>query len=231
MHRGIRVAATTTLVLAMFAAGGCALRPAQQPAAKPFHMPAQAEVQTVALHAGDFVTADMRLYLPKGGRRVVGEVTLDQCGGHFPSEAARIARRQMGVVVRGMVPGTGYSNEVVVYTGDAAAQALSELRAATRACPTGRYLRSAVAGTPPLRYEILANHSNPARLPVHSGQYILERLTARSGRSLYLAAVFQQKGDVLDGSYLVAVKRPSRARIAELMREARVTGTRLAQLP
>jgi hypothetical protein len=117
---------------------------------------------TVVLTPADAVrrAALTRADLPAGfganvqqqGDTVDGQVTLDLCGAHYPSEALRVARHQVRFPVSG-TGSLGIGNEVVAYEPGGVAQAMSELRAAVKSCPTG-FVPSTVQGVPPLRYDI-----------------------------------------------------------------------------
>ncbi|MEW6155594.1 MAG: hypothetical protein AB1673_16650 [Actinomycetota bacterium] len=91
-----------------------------------------------------------------GGDQTANEVTLNLCAAAFPSEALRIARRQVGVVDprQELV----MSTEAVAYQDEAAtAQAFVELRAAQAGCsgalrrPSTGEVVGLVFGTPPDR--------------------------------------------------------------------------------
>ena len=63
-----------------------------------------------------------------GGRQVNGQVTLDFCGGGYPSEALRLRRFQ--TIYANPAGGAQLSNEVVRYAPGGARQALGRSRAA-----------------------------------------------------------------------------------------------------
>lgn len=77
-----------------------------------------------AADPGDFSLMD-------GGDQVVNEVTLDLCDADYPSEALRVARRQ--VQISGQ-PGWVSSEAVIYDSPDAAEQALYELEQAVAEC-------------------------------------------------------------------------------------------------
>jgi hypothetical protein len=72
-------------------------------------------------------------YPMNGGRQVSGQVTLDFCGGGYPSEALRIRRFQAIYAAQG--GGAQLSNEVVRYSPGGARQALREVALRVRTCP------------------------------------------------------------------------------------------------
>ena len=68
-----------------------------------------------------------------GGRQVDGQVTLDFCGGGYPSEALRLRRFQ--TIYANRAGGAQLSNEVVRYAPGGARQALREVARRVRTCP------------------------------------------------------------------------------------------------
>jgi hypothetical protein len=100
-----------------------------------------------------------------GGDQVAGQVSLDLCAAHFPSEALRTSRWQVGVAdPKG---NETMSTEALVYRDvNATTQAFSELRAARANCPTG-FVTSAVDGEPPLK--TVFNASPDASWPATPG--------------------------------------------------------------
>jgi hypothetical protein len=134
------------------------------------------------------------------GDEVDGQVTLDLCGGDFPSEALRVARHQVAFPI-GDDFDRAVSNEVVAYERDGADQAMRELRRAVDRCPD-RFVGSAVATKPVARYHI-------KQLPPHgswqTGSLALHiRVEARAGDSpsYEYIAVYQVRGQLLSALYL-----------------------------
>jgi hypothetical protein len=87
------------------------------------------------------------------GTTVKGTVTLDFCGGLFPSEELRVGRYQ--VVIRTATTAQSVASVEAVGYRDAAAaaQALDELSRARRACPKNIFVDSAVAGVLPAKWK------------------------------------------------------------------------------
>lgn len=109
---------------------------------------AQILLTKIGLRSSDAPTG-WRVELFPGGAQVKGEVTLDLCGAHFPSEGLRVARRQLGVV--GTPMSAAFSSEAVLYRNAAATrQAFAELRRAESTCPPS-FVSSDVGGVPPLK--------------------------------------------------------------------------------
>ena len=102
-------------------------------------------IAAVVLTAED-VGPDAEVEMMEGGDQVAGMVTLDVCGGDFPSEADRTDRYQQNAS-QGTTP--LWSNETVLYrTSEDAAAALDEVRAAIADCPADQYVSSPVMGEP-----------------------------------------------------------------------------------
>jgi hypothetical protein len=167
--------------------------------------------------------------LMPSGDQVVGQVTLDNCGYTFTTEAHRVARRQVNLVDPTGQP-TGVSNEVVAYDNEAsAARALDEFRASVTRCPKGVYVPSSVAGVPPLRYEQTKLTAVPS-LPVKDNAMATLAVTPKGEtQRAYLVAVFERRGAVLDATYLQpSSAAPTADDIAGLLALAATTGSRLA---
>jgi hypothetical protein len=186
-------------------------------------------VEQVMIRVSDLPEGGGVVLIP-GGDQVAGQVTLDECDYPFTTEAMRVARRQVGVTY----PGEGaasYSNEVVAYDTEAHAElALKEWRTAVRECPEDEFRDSAVDGVPAVRTKLLEFHSLDS-LPIRNNTVARQLVTARRGRSLYLAVVYQQHGELLDANYLSTTVVPTEAQIARLTEQAHATGRRLAALP
>ncbi len=222
---------TTLAALAvLFAVAGCTGSPKPvQPSPDPASAGPDASVTLVLLSKADLPPGS-RVSLVPGGDAVDGQVTLDECGYTFTSEEARVARRQVDVAY----PDEGtalYSNEVVAYdTSGHAELALQEWRSAVQRCPDDEFTKSAVAGIPDVRAELLEFH-HLATLPISNNAVARQLLTTRKGRSLYVSVVYQQRGNLLDAHYLSTIDVPSEQQIQRLTQQARRTGERLATLP
>lgn len=150
------------------------------------------------------------------GDLVDGYVTLDVCGGTFPSEALRTARHQVAFGARN---GDSISTETVAYEPGGADQAMAELRSAIANCPRG-FVNSSVEGQLDLkfRYEEL-----PQEADWQDGA-VAVRVTItpsnRNGRSFPGALIYQTRGDVMTAAYVFAGAEKSgklAARIASLL--------------
>jgi hypothetical protein len=186
-------------------------------------------VARVGLVDADLTGGDkVRLY--QAGDQVAGQVTMDNCGYHFASEAHRVARRQVGIVpVQGAR--VGYSNEVVAYdSARQAATALTELRRSVATCPKHKFENSTVAGVPDLRYDVSRMRAAP-ELPVKDSVVVTLVLSAKgSSMRMFSTAIFQRSGTVLNGMYMQTVSKPTRAETSTVWSLAKITGKRLAAL-
>ena len=96
-----------------------------------------------------------------GGRQVKGQVTLDFCGGGYPSEALRLRRFQ--TIYANQAGGAQLSNEVVRYAPGGARQALREVARRVRTCPRTP-VQSPVPGHGAERYLSVALIHDPGLL-------------------------------------------------------------------
>jgi hypothetical protein len=144
----------------------------------------------------------VRIKLAPGGYQVARQVTLDLCGGSFPSESDREARFQQFAVNPDGRP-FGISDEGVVYeSADAASQAFAEIRTAVAQCPTDRFVRSRVAHVPPQRYERLRELRDDQFDEIAPDHIALAyTVTDERGNSTDIVAVFQRRGRVMVGLY------------------------------
>jgi hypothetical protein len=184
-------------------------------------------VKKVALVDADF-TDGSKVMLFQGGDVVAGQVTLDNCGAIFTTEAHRTARHQTGIVLAKKRP-YGFSNEVVAYDTPArAAAALVELRESIRHCPNDVFLASGVQGAPDLRYDV--NKLVKFRgLPVQDTAVQTLVASARGTKKQFHGMyVFQRQGTVLDIVYMQSLNKPSPAAVSALRSLAKLTGKRLA---
>ena len=105
------------------------------------------------------------LHLVPGGNKVAGQVTLDNCGYDFTTEAHRVARRQYRMLDSASAD-TGLEIELVAYdTAAYAAKAVAQWHTAATTCPD-KPVHSTVAGEPDLAYKISLNKLDVATLPV-----------------------------------------------------------------
>lgn len=145
------------------------------------------------------VPAGIEVGLYQGGDQVAGQVTLDLCGAAFPSEALRVARRQVGVF-------TGqrqfFSTEAVLYRSPAArAQAISEVIHAIATCPTG-FVHSHVTSEPPLKTSFAPPPDGGWPPTAGIDRLALDlTLSDQAGNSDHEVEVFLSRGSLLLGLY------------------------------
>jgi hypothetical protein len=143
---------------ALLGAVAVALVPAVARAADPVEQPTETPAdEYVLLSAATVQPSDLapqyEIAPYPDGTTVKGAVTLDFCGALFPSEELRTGRLQLGIH-NAATSQTVASVEAVSYRdAAAAAQALDELGRAKRACPQDRFVDSAVAGSPAMKWK------------------------------------------------------------------------------
>jgi hypothetical protein len=182
------------------------------------------EVRYVGLRSRE-IPSSQQVRAPAIGRSLA-QATLDQCGARFASEAHRVARRQIWAGV----PGSDvlYSSEVVAYDSEASAhQAFQEEIDATGHCTKTSV---PVSGAGMATFRILTTVANSSHLPV-STSYTVEETITQAGKVFHVVLVFQQRGDVLDGSYLTTLGAATPTQALLLRKQAIETGHRLAVLP
>lgn len=164
-----------------------------------------------------------------GGDQVAGQVTLDNCGFDFTTEAHRVARRQY--VLKDPAEGnTGLSNELVAYDTPAhAAMAVAQWHTAAATCPHTA-VRSTVAGEPDLVVTIIRNARNVATLPARQNAVTVESGRTRGKQKLYNVSILQVRGRYLDAVYLTTGTPITRPESTATQRLAVLTGRRLAAL-
>jgi hypothetical protein len=162
------------------------------------------------------------------GDQVQGQVTLDNCGFDFTTEAHRVARRQYALV-DSKSRGAGLSNELVAYDSPReAAKALAQWEDAAAHCPRTP-VASTVAGVPKMVERILRNHRDLPSLLVRTNALTAESYSVRGHGTLYGITVVQVHGVLLDNIYLELNKPPTTQDIRVALREANITGQRLAE--
>ena len=140
----------------------------------------QALLKAISVTQSD-VGAGTRVAVISGGNKVAGQVTLDLCGGHFPSEALRVARHQVAAVNE--TKREAFSTEAVLYGSPAdTAQVFTELQHAAATCPSS-FVTMPEAGAPPIK--TVFNAPPDGTWPKVAG---VDRLA-------YDATVSDQKGD------------------------------------
>lgn len=132
------------------------------------------------------------------GNAVIGQVTMDLCGADFFSEIFRTARHQVGY----SAPNKDYvSTETVSYRDGGAARAMRELRHAIRTCPTG-YVRSTVAGAPPMKQQIEQIPRVRSWLP-DTVAFALTN-TVKGRPSEHGVLIYQHQGNLITAAYVYA---------------------------
>lgn len=125
-------------------------------------------------------------------------VTLDLCGFHFKSEAARTDRLQVDYLKNASSP--PLSNEVVTYRPGGTALAMRELKRAVATCP--RYpVKSTVAGAGKLTYRI---HPFTASRLLPGAVALRMKISGKShGHRVTITtfAIYQVHGRTLSGVY------------------------------
>jgi len=158
-----------------------------------------------------------------GGRQVKGQVTLDFCGGGYPSEALRLRRFQ--TIYANRAGGPQLSNEIVRYTPGGAKQALEEVARRVRTCPRSP-VQSPVPGHGAERYLSVALIHDPGLL---AGAVAI-KMTVEvmdNGRRVRrdIVAVYQRHGNFLSGVY--ASGGTAASRIASALRAAHASADNL----
>lgn len=183
-------------------------------------------LEQIALHAADLATG-YTLQLMPGGDQVAGEVTLDNCGFTFTTEADRVARRQYNVLDATSAD-TGLSNELVAYDTPAhAAEALAQWHTAAATCPHTP-VHSTVAGVPDLLMKITKNERDVPGLPVADNAVTVESAEAAGQGTLYNASILQVHGRYLDAMYLTVDRPITTPALGATVQLAAITGRRLA---
>jgi hypothetical protein len=138
-------------------------------------------------------------YTMDGGRQVVGQVTLDFCGGGYPSESLR--QRRFQTIYAGQAGAPQLSNEVVRYSPGGAKQALREVARRVRTCPRAA-VQSPVPGHGAERYLSVALIHDPGLLAGSVGIKMTVEVT-EDGRKLRrdIVAIYQRHGNYLSGVY------------------------------
>ena len=181
-------------------------------------------LETIAVHDAD-LHSGYSVRLESHGKQVTDQVTLDNCGYDFTTEADRVARREY-YVVHGSGD-TGLGNEVVAYDTPAHAQeAVAQWHTAAASCPHTA-VRSAVAGVPKMRITIKQNTRDLGGLPATNNDVTEESATSAHDGTFYLVAILQVHGRYLDAVYLSTQAPVTAGDRAAATALAIVTGRRL----
>jgi hypothetical protein len=162
-------------------------------------------------------------YTMNGGRQVKGQVTLDFCGGGYPSEALRSRRFQ--TIYADQTGGAQLSNEVVRYTPGGAKQALREVARRVRTCPRTP-VQSPVPGHGAERYLSVSLIHDPGLLAGSVAIKMTVEVTD-NGRKVRreIIAVYQRHGNFLSGVY--ASGGTAASRLATALRAAHASADNL----
>jgi hypothetical protein len=184
-------------------------------------------LESVALRASD-LNSGYTVELIPDGDQVAGQVTLDNCGYNFTTEAHRVARRQYDVLEGSN--DTGLMNELVAYDTPAqAAKALAQWHAAAAHCPHTT-IHSKVAAVPPMIEKILRDQRDLPGLPSSPNEFTVMSGKVQGQGTLYDLAILQVRGRFLDNIYLNS-DRPFTTRETDVAAGLAVTtGKRLATL-
>jgi hypothetical protein len=183
-----------------------------------------AVLERVALRQADLASG-YTIKLMQDGDQVVGQVTLDNCGYDFTTEAHRVARRQY--VVYAGASQAGISNELVAYDSPAQASlALAQWHAAAARCPSGP-VRSTVAGVPLLTMKVTRNDLGSSSLPLKQNAVTVESAEAQ-GQTSYMVGIVQISGRYLDNVYEETDTATTPVELAAAIQLATITGKRLA---
>jgi len=186
-----------------------------------------AELEAVSLKPAD-LSSGYTLKLIDGGNQVTGQVTLDNCGYNFTSEAKRVARRQYGILDQSGQD-AGISNELVAYdSAGSASLALSQWNQAASTCPKTP-VHWAEPGLPDSTIVVTMNTLGNATLPVPTNVVTVESITAQ-GNTEYFVAAIQVHGQFLDAVYDNVATAPDSVEVNGVLQLAAATGARLARL-
>ncbi len=167
--------------------------------ARTFRFLAEADLSHVVL-TGAQVGAGYRRASFAGGDSVIGETTLDLCGGRFPSESLRTNRLQVRYEHPGKV--ATVSNEVVTYIPGGAQQALSEVAGVARTCAAKARVTRRGADSLTTNASLLTDHkllSGAVAVRLHITGVVGGKHVDQTG-----VAIYQVKGNTLSGVYTYA---------------------------
>jgi hypothetical protein len=158
-----------------------------------------------------------------GGRSVKGQVTLDFCGGGYPSEALRLRRFQ--TIYANQSGGAQLSNEVVRYAPGGARQALREVARRVRTCPRTP-VQSPVPDHGAERYLSIALIHDPGLLAGSVAINMTVEVTENGHKMRReIIAIYQRHGDFLSGVY--ASGGTAASRLASALRAAHASADNL----
>jgi hypothetical protein len=185
-----------------------------------------AVLESIALDSADLPAGYTVRSAPRGNR-IRGEATLDNCGYRFTTEAHRVARRQY-IVFDSSRRFSGVANELVAYDGAAqAAKAVAQWHASAAHCPRSA-VRSTGAGAAGVVERVSRNDVNLVALPNAPNALTVESGSVTGQKTIYLIAVLQVRGRILDVLFAADTLRPTAHTINGIVRLAGRLGDRLA---
>ncbi len=196
-----------------------------RPSASAPHADLGSALERIALRDSDLASG-YKLRLIPDGDEVRDEVTLDNCGFDFTTEAHRVARRQY-VVLNSTSGDTGLSNELVAYDSPAqAAKAITQWHTSAATCPHTPVI-SKVDGVPDLLMKVIQSKRDLTTLPATTNAITVESGTAAGQGTLYNASILQAHGRFLDIIYLNSDRPFTRPELDVSAQLATATGQRL----
>lgn len=163
--------------------------------------PTQEFLASIGLQASDFAT-DVNIQLIQQGDTLAGH-TLDFCGGVFPSEDLRLARRQVAAVD---ADGNylGFSSEAVQYeSAEAAQQAINEMVQQKLQCNDGATYTADDGFDYSLTFHPAPGPDATLLVPIRQRMILHMVMSSENGSTAYLLAL-QIRGNTLLGLYASA---------------------------
>ena len=158
----------------------------------------QALLAGIGFAQSDF--ADSVTVQPMPGGTTLADATLDFCSSDFPSDALRVARRQV-TATRPADPYSFLSTETVRYSSAAAtAQALKELDAASASCQSRGY--ALLAGGAKQAYAFRALPQLPSGLRPAADRRLFYVQMGESTTATTFLLAYQFSGDTLNAMYV-----------------------------
>lgn len=152
----------------------------------------------LGLHDEDLTEGLFVDFIPDGD--TLATPTLDFCGADYPSERARLARAQTAAFTDAG-EFVGLSSEVVVYASPAAAQqALREVTAARKACPTNKAVPTDDGHDVSFTFHSAPGPSNTPLVPA-AQRLIIHTTMKVDGKDRRAFLVYQITGRVLSAFY------------------------------
>lgn len=161
--------------------------------------PTQRALARIGFSQADF--SDTQTVRLLGAGNTTKDATLDLCESDFPSESARIARRQVIVTKSTVDSYTFLSTETVRYASAAAVrEALQEIDAASTLCRTRGYSLSTSGVKTPYAFSALP--ALPSGLRPEADRRLYLVTTGESTTAMTILIAYQFKGDTLNALYV-----------------------------